>query len=683
MKISKRKQRSRKGGFKQGNTYRSHPSRAPSSSSKQTEEAEGFWIPRLTPEEYSLVVKEAPGGGIYLPDEEGISSAGHLLRPKPGPDINEATIAYLEGDGNNEMRFLHREKTIEMFNDCIMKHSSKSDCAMPQFKLHREIKWGLGWKESLACKNCDFVSKEYKLYDIVESESRGPKQAKPNLAFQIGLQECPMGNTKARVLLASTNTPPPCLSSLQKTSVKAAKLTSAVVEKDLKKRRSNLKKVYNLRRGAKKRTIVNVGLDTRYNSSCGVTGRNKFGQNASQALGMAIENQTDKKQIVAVYLENKLCYQGAWLRAKGYKVSCPGGHEGCTATSEDTQPLSEFKIGKELGDQLALEDIMVKYCVTDGDSRSALGMQSAMSKIDPLWKVVRQADTTHLGVSLFKHAYKACYSEEMFPGTSTRDTTEQRKMLARDLKHRCGKIFKMMYNTYKGDMDKVASNMGKAIEATVKCYSGDCSDCKKYSVVCPGGGRNWRATSHDLKLGNITTMYPTDMDRHILRELLRFFLGSSALELIGKNMNTNKNEAANRGISANNPKNVKCSRTGNARVLSAVGRMNKGAGKHLIDSLEGAGCAISKGGYVSKAVHQMQLRHSYQRAYQKRANVKAAKRRRIKAANERHVAAKRHREASSGSIHQYLKGQLDPPFNLRGRSGTSSEQRDHSYFKHH
>lgn len=689
MKISTKKQRWRQNGFKPG-----HPcfvSASTSSPRQHQETSPVHYVPRLTQEDFSLVVTEAPGGGMALPDEEGQCTGGHLLRPRPAKHSDpDSTTQYLKGEGRDEMRILHREKINDMYNDCIAQHNSRDDCdcMTPQFELNKEIKWGLCWRQSLSCKKCNFVSKNFKLYDVVSSTSRGPKQAKPNLGFQIGLQECPMGNTKARVLLTSSNIPPPCASSLHKASKKAAKSTTATVQKDLKKRRSKVKDIYK-KRGASKKAPIPIGVDARYNS-VPIASRNKLGQNASQAIAVAIENQTDKKQIIGVYMENKLCYQGAWMRAKGYHVYCPGGHAGCSATSEETEPLSEYKMGRKLGEQLALEGIMVNYICTDGDGRSAAGVQAAMSDIDPVWRTVRQADTTHLGVSLFKHTNKAEFSEEMFPGTSTRDTSWQQQRLSSDLKQRCALIYQKMFSMYKGNIDQIASRMEKVIEATVKCYSGDCSDCKKHSVVCPGGKLSWRATSHELKIGNITTLYPTQGDRGILRELIRFRLGAEALALTRKNLNTNKNEAVNRAISTSLPKNVNFSKTGQARAMSAVSRLNNGAGNSLVNNLEDAGCPISKGGGVSQAARQIERRHEYERKYYKRPNVKAAKKRRLVGARERYTAAKRRREANSG-VQQatYAKGQLDPPLRLPGQEHEPTQKdvkfntKEHSYFKHH
>ncbi|CAC5370246.1 unnamed protein product [Mytilus coruscus] len=57
-----------------------------------------------------------------------------------------------------------------------------------------------------------------------------------------------------------------------------------------------------------------------------------MGQNASQAIGIACENETDNHDIIGFHLVNKLCWVGAWLRGKGYDVECPN-HEYCTANT--------------------------------------------------------------------------------------------------------------------------------------------------------------------------------------------------------------------------------------------------------------------------------------------------------------------------------------------------------------
>ena len=111
-----------------------------------------------------------------------------------------------------------------------------------------------------------------------------------------------------------------------------------------------------------------------------------------------------------------------------------------------------------------------------------------------------------------------------------------------------------------------------------------------------------------------------------------------------------------------------------SRALSAVTRLNKGAGNMLVDTLEGVGCPISKGGRVAKALKQEQRRHSYQRAYAKLQSVKAAKKKRAIGQMYRHLRAKQERQTTD-----YLKGQLDPALRLPGPSRKRPAGAEHNY----
>jgi len=642
--------------FQKGHTYHRIGLKTSNSLHKDSPKP---WLPRLSEEDYRLVVKQASGGRMSLPDAEGVCTGGRLLRPRPQTSKEEATSKYLEGDGTGEMRLIHRDRNEDMWNRCYWDHNhrDRNTCPDPHLVTDKEIKKGLCWAQSLKCTMCDYRSATFKLYESAQSSRRGPKYAKPNLGLQVGLQDCAIGNTKVQMLLASTNTPPPSLNTLQKTSNKVGTITAAAADKDLKARCLQLKEVNKIR-GLADDAPVNIAIDVRYNSNT-IASRGKMGQNASQAIGVAIETMTDTKQIVGVFVDNKLCNHGAWLQSKGFKVTCPGGHAGCTATSKAAEPFSEYDIGKKIGQQIAQQDILVKHVTTDGDGRSCEGVQAAMSELNPLWEVVRQADTTHLGQGLFRHTLKASFSDDMFPAESRAEQRDQQKMFALDLKHRCYIIFQAMYDTCTGDITKIAKRMPTVIEATIDCYAGDCQNCRRQSVVCSGGKKNWLSLSRYLKVCGVTSLNLDDQDRCIVRELLRFYLGSAALKLIKLNSNTNKNEAVNRAISASLPKNVNFSRNARPRTLSAVCRLNKGAGNSLVESLEEVGSPISSGGHVAKSLQQIEHRSSYLKQYARSQKAKTARRKRAHMQMEEHYKVKKERR-----ILHYAKGQLDPCYNI-------------------
>lgn len=162
-------------------------------------------------------------------------------------------------------------------------------------------------------------------------------------------------------------------------------------------------------------------------------------------------------------VQNKLCWTGAWLHCKGMEVDCPGGHAECTANLSSAAPFLEYEMGKDIGTQLGLQDVLVRYVTKDGDAQGAKGVDDAMRALHPLWKVERLADPVHFGQSQFRASNRAVYSDEMFHS--------------------------------------------KVLEATVACYDGNCSMCAAYSLVCDGGVvSNWWNFSHNLAIYRITVL---------------------------------------------------------------------------------------------------------------------------------------------------------------------------------
>ena len=120
----------------------------------------------------------------------------------------------------------------------------------------------------------------------------------------------------------------------------------------------------------------------------------------------------------------------------------PGGHWECTANMSAFQPFSEYDMGHEIGSQLALQCLLVKYATTDGDSRSVEGIDHAMKLFHPMWNVQRLADPTHLGQSQFRKCNQANFNQDMFSGRTCEQPKAEQKVLNQDIKARCSLILK-------------------------------------------------------------------------------------------------------------------------------------------------------------------------------------------------------------------------------------------------
>ncbi|KAL5008429.1 hypothetical protein ScPMuIL_014010 [Solemya velum] len=89
-------------------------------------------------------------------------------------------------------------------------------------------------------------------------------------------------------------------------------------------------------------------------------------------------------------------------------------------------------MGKDIGKDLATQNMLVRYITTDGDARSADGMSEAMKILDSMLKVQRLADPTHLGQGQFNRCLRANFSPTMFSGSTRGSKKEAQKIPSQD-----------------------------------------------------------------------------------------------------------------------------------------------------------------------------------------------------------------------------------------------------------
>jgi hypothetical protein len=506
----------------------------------------------------------------------------------------------------------------------------------------------------MMCKNCSFKSPEYNLYEEIKTNKPGPNPAAVNMMFQAGLQDTPMGNSRARYLLAATDIPPPSRTSMRRASNTVGKATVQLNEMDMTDKLKLVRQV-NVMRGVQHPEQINVAFDARYNA-IRFGNEKKPGQSSSQAVGIACETLTEKQYIVGTTVENKLCWTGAWLKGKGFDVQCPGGHVDCTANLSPVAPHSEFEMAREIGEKFLLQEILIRHATTDGDAQAAAGFQDAYNILHPMWKVERLSDPIHLGRLQFKRCNSATFSENMFPGIRTREGKRlKQKIFSQDIKARCSLIFKQLMEDNSGDVAKIKCQLPQVLDATMCCYSGDCSKCRHYSKVCGGGITNsWWMRSAYLGPHQVTHLNMTENDKNILLEVLKMKLSCDVVERLRLNTNTQKCEAVNRSISVSLPKNVNYSRNFEARVHSAIHRLNNSLGSSLKTKVTHLGGKLST--RTLRALERMDKECTYHQLYQKRPQT----RQRILARRGNMIQAHlRYRTQQGNRKSDYCKGLLD------------------------
>jgi len=147
----------------------------------------------------------------------------------------------------------------------------------------------------------------------------------------------------------------------------------------------------------------------------------------------------------------------------------------------------------------------------------------------------------------------------------------KQKILSQDVKVRSSLVFKKLIEETCGDMQIMKTQLPLTLDATIRCYSGDCSRYRRHSKVCRGGHKaNWWLNSKFLGPHYVTQLNMTENNKAILLEILKIKLSLEAAERIKLNTDTQKCESVNRSFSVTVPKTVNYSRNFGARVGSTI-----------------------------------------------------------------------------------------------------------------
>ncbi|CAG2250554.1 unnamed protein product [Mytilus edulis] len=141
------------------------------------------------------------------------------LRPLDNADLKREENKEL----HSGMRWIDSQLNISLINTNINKHQVDSpSCPMFIADYYEQKKWGTCWQFTLKCIACGFIGDRMKMYKEIANGKPGPNPGQPNVALASALQDCPIGNTTVQQLLAGIDTPPPCRSSMQRTSSRVA-----------------------------------------------------------------------------------------------------------------------------------------------------------------------------------------------------------------------------------------------------------------------------------------------------------------------------------------------------------------------------------------------------------------------------------------------------------------------------
>ena len=557
---------------------------------------------------------------ISIPSADGVQGPAVVLRPRCTP----TPVQRNDGDNIPDMLFVHKGQLMTLLNVAVQEHSEKSpNCHRLHLDLCDYVPWGACCRARMTCSTCNYKSDRMKLYETIEREGKGAKAAKPNMRLQFGLQDTPIGNERARHLMASLGMRPGSRKGMQKNANKAGEITQSVCQEDLTRHIQDLKNV-NKARGLDENSPLIVEFDVRYGGARPTTGY-RPGPGAPEGVGLLVENVTTDKSIIGVYVENKLCYKGAWLRRQGQNITCPG-HEGCTATISPSELISEQKIANEIGKHLAqVQRVMVSHLTTDSDARGPTGIEEAMKSVDPEWKMTKYKDLMHLGQSQRRQVAKAKFSQQMF-GHILRAPMKKKaqEALAADIASRCAISHKRLHAFCRGDIGKIEKCAYRVVDIILDCYSGDHRNCRStFSFTCKGrNGNTWFIKSPHLKAMRIKYFNPTDEDMYFLKQVIHMTLGRDGLQVTAQRKTTQGCESRNAGLSTSAPRNKRHPRNIKGRIFSAALRLNNGPDKSMKMKMAAGKCDLPVNSTAAAVLKEQSHRHNYSIQYNRRPDVK-------------------------------------------------------------
>ncbi|CAH1784479.1 unnamed protein product [Owenia fusiformis] len=608
-----------------------------------------------------------------------------LLRPCKSrkADLTNTMAEAPPGATPNDCIIVSTAQTLIMINDLNNEHRKHSIACEGNYNISRIASFGLGTKLKFACSSCHFQSKLYKTYDEVDNSYykgniKGPRPAKTNVALQVALKQSSIDSKQVRRIFAALNIKPPSKTHMFQTSKKVDERITELCQQDMSKLRQNLKEINKMRGVAEQdQNKIAAAFDAQY-GSVKFGSRNKLGPDANRAIGLTVETMTENLVIIDAVLQNKLCWRGSYMRARGFDVKCPGGHEGCTATIEKAASFKERQMGRSTAKTCQEDGIVIQYLTTDGDGKGIMGVNDHYAETGMEHRAERLSDRIHLSNLQFKHSLKTSFSSQMFPGKNKSTKEHYQRLFCIDLTQRCTAILRKLSLTDR-DLSKVSTfKIIKITDSLIQCYQGNHTLCKQDLNECKGRrSNNWWTNSYNLKACNLKA---TDInmdkknDEMYLRLLIEMRLGPEALASGKFYTHTNKNESANHVLSTVLPKNRVFPSTVSGRMSSAIMQLNRGAtnGTHLM--LQCVGAPVSAGSRAAKELKKIQKDIDYGKQYKKTTSAKKARRYHRSVQLNQYCKMK-----SSEKKQEYKKNQLDEVRLTRQGCANRPELKDHAY----
>ena len=667
---------------------------------------------RYTEEELKKLVKPEKWNPFSIPGADGQEGNARILRPQkippnaPKPKKSKHHTFNIE-EGNI---IVEKSRMLELFNSIQRAHKDAGTCDDMDIDIVDFKPWGHFVSAVGACRNCEYRSERTRLYEEVTPDDRKPgrRAAKGNMGMQFTLQDTPIHNTEAQLLVAALGVRPGSLNGMQKLGYTAAGITEQVGKNDIERQRQYIKQLLEAR-GLDPRFVA-TAFDVMYHGMYKASHVTP-GTGAQQTVGTCIEQLSGDGLIVGVDFANKLCLKGSAEKGKGKTIICGpnANHPGiCTATQGREELIQEKHVAKRVAkDMFKTSGLINTHVCTDSDGKGLIGFEEANEKIkqqlqskagskntSKKWKnkstknppgvavgegniedgsdippLRWHKDPIHLGWNMGTHIKGHTFSRQFFGRKSNGklwnhdERMECRKWLAKDVPIRVSLTIDNLRDHCKKDYEMMRNYADTVCEYMIKCYGGDHTKCKRAPLAqltgCrgPSSDECWFTTSINLVAPGITqlNLSASEEDKEFLQKCIEEKLSYDNIDFVAAGYTTSQCEGANRCYTKGLPNNRNYYRTAEARVYSSVCRKNNTLLKSTQMKFEAGGCRMREGIGPIEAFENYSRRREQVLAAKTRPEAKARKKqlddlRRLQHAKERLKATNRS---------DYRKNQLD------------------------
>ncbi len=596
---------------------------------------------RYTQKAFKKFVKKGPKGQLRVPGADGKEGSAIVIRPKKevpktNPTRMRGPLTYQLEEGNI---IVEKGRLMQAINVAIKAHR-EFPCDNMNLDLVDFTPWGHYIKAKVCCTNCGYkLQHSAKLYEEAKKQGRGPKEAKGNLRLQWILQEMPIGNTKARLILAALGIRPGSVSGMQLNANKVGEATVALNENDMADLVEEVKDILE-QRGTDHPDEISAAFDGRYDGAS-LKSWATPGHGANAATGVIVETVTDQKKVIAMTHVNKRCPLGTRLRQKDNNVKCGLGdnsHEGCTATLSYSENISERDMAKDMATKLLdNHGIVISHITTDSDAQGPHGIEEAYAEKGVNKEVTKYKDLTHLGASQRRRINNHKFDSDSFGQTMSGnkwlydERMRCKQALAHDVEVRCAITLRALFDHYDDNIKHIEANVGKVVDYMMACYSGNHVKCHTAPLAqlagcCGTEGRTWFQTSEHLRGQKMTSLNLSAKDDDFIRSVIALKLSPIGIHDVAQLTSTQKVEAVNRAINVSDPKNNHWSRNACARNHAAVHRVNHGPAESIKRKLEYGGCALPDDSPAKKAVDDYGKKLIYSHSRQQQEAVRLRRR---------------------------------------------------------